>query len=149
MGAKGYLIAAAIQVILAQRLVRRICSVCKAPATLSAQDKALLAGHYGQRAEGEVFYRGGGCQQCSYTGYRGRSGIYQLLEMDDNMSSALVGEDFLAFKQAALQAAHYQSLERSALDLARKGITSLEEAAKVSSDIGALILKEQLPAQDV
>ena len=82
------------------------------------------------------FVRGVGCPHCNSTGYSGRIGVYQLLELDSEMSDALGQGDRSRFVDAARSAAGYQSLDEAALVYAGKGITSLNEAMRLAADLG-------------
>ncbi|MDP6673958.1 MAG: GspE/PulE family protein, partial [Gammaproteobacteria bacterium] len=94
MGAPGYLLAAALSAIVAQRLVRRVCNSCKEPAQLSDGQRAWLNAQVGvERVAGAQFMRGRGCNYCFLTGYRGRIGVYELLEMDPQLTAAIQRED--------------------------------------------------------
>ena len=78
---------------------------------------------------------GKGCYQCSNTGYKGRIGIYELLEMNSDLISALRSNDNQAFADAAVKSRYFRSLAMSALDYAREGVTSLDEVFRVSATL--------------
>ncbi len=86
LGIKPYLVASTVEAVLAQRLVRRICTACSTPVEMSLEERMALG-----IAEGEELpvRHGAGCADCRGTGYRGRTGIYELLVMDDELRSAL------------------------------------------------------------
>jgi MSHA biogenesis protein MshE len=136
MGAEPYLVASSLQGVLAQRLIRRICPNCSTEYHPTEQERIWLSGMV---AEGETlpdsFSVGSGCYQCSNTGYKGRVGIYEWLEMDDRTLSALRRADPDAFAEAAKQNAYYEPLDRCALDYARKGITSIDEVFRISATL--------------
>ena len=89
MGVEPYLIGAALNMVLAQRLVRRICGKCREPYEPPRTiRKALERMGY----EIDEFYRGVGCKRCRNTGYSGRIGIHELLIMDDELCDAVVGD---------------------------------------------------------
>ena len=79
---------------------------------------------------------GKGCYQCSNTGYRGRIGVYELLEFSEAMLDALRRADYAGFERAARAMPDYESLDHCALRYAEQGITSLEEVARVSATLG-------------
>jgi MSHA biogenesis protein MshE len=83
----------------------------------------------------EVYTYGAGCYQCSNTGYKGRIGIYEWLEMDDKTLSSLRRADTDGFAAAAKASAYYKPLELCALDFAIEGTTSLEEVFRVSATL--------------
>ncbi len=82
------------------------------------------------------FMVGKGCYQCGNTGYRGRIGVYELLELDSAMLDALRRADYAGFERAARAMPDYESLDHCALRYAEQGITSLEEVARVSATLG-------------
>ena len=94
MGAQGYLIASALDGVLAQRLVRRLCDNCAQPAKPSVQQQSWLS-QYLSPAEIDAakFVEGAGCTYCNMTGYRGRIGIYELLEVDADIAAAIRRND--------------------------------------------------------
>ncbi len=135
MGTEGYLAASALQCVLAQRLLRRTCRECRAPYEPSAQERAWLASLVGRQAERLSFQKGPGCTRCSGTGYRGRIGAYELLELNDAMADALRRNDPSAYARAARSHPEFRPLTICALDYAAHGITSLEEAMRVGSEL--------------
>ena len=136
MGAPGYLIGAALQGIVAQRLVRRICDSCAEPIDLSPGQSAWLTAQLGsKRAAKTEFLRGRGCNYCQLTGYRGRIGVYELLEMDNGLTDALRREDLSEFVSLAAKKKSYVPLVSCALDYAAAGVTSLEEVIRVAGGL--------------
>lgn len=134
MGAEPFLVASSLLGVMAQRLVRRVCDNCKTEYELSEQDKALLQGMVpGRDLSGETFVQGRGCYQCGNAGYRGRIGVYELLEMNEPMLDALRRASPSDFTRAARQAKGYRPLELCALDYAIQGVTSLEEVFRVAA----------------
>ena len=133
MGAPGYLIGAALQGIVAQRLVRRVCESCAEPHELSPGESAWLKAQMGsKRAADAKLLQGRGCNYCQLTGYRGRIGVYELLEMDSGLTDALRREDLSDFVALAAKRKSYVPLVNCALDYALSGITSLEEVIRVA-----------------
>ena len=132
MGAPGYLIAAALQSIVAQRLVRRVCESCTEDAELTDGQRAWLATQLPyEQLESARFVQGHGCNYCHLSGYRGRVGVYELLEMDAALTDALRREDLAAFAEIAAGKASYVPLVRCALDYAMSGATTIEEVIRV------------------
>ena len=102
MGAPGYLLAAALIGIIAQRLIRRVCDKCKTAVELTPRQQAWLSGQQiGRAGKAGKFTVGKGCNHCLNTGYRGRIGVYELLEMDAKLIGALQREDLDEFAQVA------------------------------------------------
>ncbi len=135
MGAEGYLVAAALRAIIAQRLVRRTCGTCKQPHTPDTQEHAWLSAIAGPEGASASYQRGAGCPHCNNTGYRGRIGVYELLELDEAMADGLRNNDSNAFNAAAKASAGYRPLVQCALDYARQGVTTLEEVFRVAGEI--------------
>jgi len=131
MGLEGYLVASAVQCILAQRLIRRVCQNCATPRKLDANEQAWLHDEAGINLDNHDFVHGSGCNQCNQTGYSGRIGIYELLVMDSTLTEALRNEDQNAFQKAASEQSGYRPLVQNALDYARDGITTIEEVIRL------------------
>ena len=132
MGAPGYLIAAALHSIIAQRLVRRVCESCAEPAVLSDGQAAWLKAQLGNGdADSYEFVHGKGCNYCHLSGYSGRIGVYELLEMDAGLTDALRREDLAEFTALADAKKSYVPLVSCALDYAKQGITSIDEVIRV------------------
>jgi MSHA biogenesis protein MshE len=132
MGAAPFLVAASLRGILAQRLVRRICESCAEPTTLEPGQRALVQAELGGDAHDTQFKRGRGCTYCNNTGYQGRVGVYELVEMDDSLMASLHAGDALAFAEAARAQPGYQSLKRNALELAARGVTTVDQVMRVT-----------------
>jgi len=133
MGAPRYMVAMSLHLVLAQRLVRIVCETC-------AEEYRPLPGEYewlrhelGEAADGHRYLRGAGCSQCNATGYLGRTGVYEMLEMTRPVVQAANGGDMTAFLQTAGRQMAGQTLRRHATELAAQGRTTVEEAMRVSS----------------
>src|SRR6185369_9519097 len=136
MGAAGYMIAAAVHGIVAQRLVRQVCSDCAQPHEPDAHQLAWLQAYVGaERAARIEFQVGAGCTYCNLSGYRGRVAIYELLEIDRTQADAIRRNDLIAFASAARARPAYASLTQSALELAAKGVTTLAEVIGITSGL--------------
>jgi MSHA biogenesis protein MshE len=136
MGAAGYMIAAALHGIVAQRLVRRVCDNCAQPTAPDSHEQAWLHAQIGEtQAAGMVFKAGQGCTYCNLSGYRGRMAVYELLELDRGLADAVRRNDAIGFGEAARNRPGYVSLTRAALQLAAAGGTSLAEAISITSGL--------------
>jgi MSHA biogenesis protein MshE len=135
MGAAGYMIAAALHGIIAQRLVRRVCDNCAQPSEPDPQQRAWLNAYVGENARTMQFRAGTGCTYCNLTGYRGRAAIYELLEIDRTLSDAMRRGDSIAFAEAARKQPNYVPLANAAIALAAQGVTSIAEAIGVTSGL--------------
>jgi len=134
MGAPGYLLAASLRVIIAQRLVRRVCESCGERYLPDAHDQAWLA-EMRPGTPTDNLRRGRGCQHCNGTGYRGRIGVYEYLEPTLDMLNALRRGQHDGFVSAASRAPLYRPLAQAALDYALDGLSTLEEAKRIGGEI--------------
>ena len=135
MGAEPFLVASALNAVLAQRLVRRVCENCMEEHVPEPQQLLWLERLHGGSLAGRGFKRGAGCHQCHNSGYQGRIGVYELLEMDEPMIAALRRSDPQGFAEAAQRNPHYRPLAACALDYALAGVTSVEEVLKVCATL--------------
>ncbi len=126
MGAPGYLVASAVRAVVAQRLVRRVCPDCKTTDVLDEARQQWLAGRFPNQI-GTTFHKGAGCQNCNLTGYRGRVGVFEMLELENEMMDKLRANDAVGFAQAARRSENYKPLLASAMELALQGTVSLDE----------------------
>jgi len=131
MGVEAFLISSSLEAVLAQRLLRRICPQCKVPAPVSQLVRDKLEAFGGGRVDG-VFYQGAGCEECRGLGYRGRTGIYELLPITAELREIIVRTKSSAEIKAA---AHRNmiTLQQDALRKATEGITTLDEVLRVTS----------------
>ncbi|MBG0755022.1 GspE/PulE family protein [Vibrio cidicii] len=126
MGAPGYLVASAVRAVVAQRLVRRICPDCKTEDSVDEARQAWLSQRFPNQTEAH-FVKGRGCQNCNLTGYRGRIGVFEMLELDHSMMDALRANNAVGFAEAARRSESYKPLLASAMELALQGVVSLDE----------------------
>jgi len=136
MGAEGFLVATSLLGVLAQRLIRKVCSSCSEPHQADAHEMAWLTSVLGEDGVKEITLRKGpGCQHCHNTGYRGRFGIFELLEIDNAMADALRKNDTALFSKMAFAQPGFKPLVHSALTHALKGKTTLDEVFRVAGEI--------------
>jgi type IV pilus assembly protein PilB len=129
MGIEPFLVATSVNLICAQRLVRRICSGCKTP--LEIPEQALLdAGFTAEQAKTTTIYHGRGCSTCNKNGYKGRVGLYEVMEINDELRELiLVGASALELKKKALEQGMV-TLRGSGLTKVASGQTTLEEVLR-------------------
>lgn len=138
MGAPGYLVASAVRAVVAQRLIRKVCPDCKTEETLDDARQQWLNVRFPNQVSA-TFMHGRGCQSCNLTGYRGRIGVFEMLELEAHMMDALRSNDAVGFAEAARASAGYKPLLVSAMDLALQGIVSLDEVMALGEgDISGL-----------
>ncbi|MCQ4309988.1 GspE/PulE family protein [Pseudomonas stutzeri] len=135
MGVEPFLVATALNAVLAQRLIRRVCENCIEDHQPDPRQIAWLESLYGESLADEQFKHGSGCHRCHNTGYSGRVGVYELLELDEPMIAALRRGDPQGFAEAARRQPQYRPLAASALDYAIAGITSVDEVLKVCATL--------------
>jgi general secretion pathway protein E len=129
MGVEPYLVASSLLGVMAQRLVRKLCTDCRELRAADEGERQLLGL---ENTDPVDIYYPRGCEKCSYTGYRGRTGIYELMIINDTMQRLIhdqKGEQTL--KQAALESGMH-SLKEDGLSKVLAGITSLEEVIRVA-----------------
>ena len=133
MGVPPYNIASAVSLIIAQRLARRLCEPCKVVDEVPKE--ALLEEGFLDSELGNLkIYKAGGCDQCNNTGYKGRSGIFQVLAISEEMGTLIMenGNAIQLAEQAEKEG--YNDLRASGLNKVREGILSLEELNRVTKD---------------
>ncbi len=135
MGAPGYLVASSLRAIIAQRLVRRICDNCCIDEEITSEASFWLK-TLNEDISDTVFKKGAGCQKCNHSGYRGRVGVFELLEMTEGMMNALKNNDTSSFSDEARISPDYKPLAHSALLYAKEGITSIAEVLKLVEMVG-------------
>ena len=129
MGIEPYLVASSLNLICAQRLVRRVCSSCRRDHPHSTQ--ALIdAGFAATEAPHVVPQKGGGCERCNHTGYLGRVGLYEVMELTDGLRELiLAGASARDVRRTAIDQGMV-TLRRSGLQKISEGITTIEEVAR-------------------
>jgi type IV pilus assembly protein PilB len=129
MGIEPFLVATSVHLICAQRLIRRICKDCSEPVEVPVQ--ALIdEGFTPEEAKTVQIMKGKGCATCNKTGYKGRTGLYEVMEVDDEIRElVLVGASALELKKKAIERGMI-TLRRSGLTKVALGWTTLEEVAR-------------------
>lgn len=144
MGVPPYVLAPAIDTIIAQRLLRRICTFCKVQHQYTVEEMNLI-GTMLSSIEGllnlhidrpQEFFKGAGCEHCSHTGYRGQVGIYEVLTVDPALEKMILavrpGTDLLSYVREHQK---MLTLRESGVLQVLQGITTLEEVIRVTSDL--------------
>ena len=145
MGVEPYLIGAALNMVLAQRLVRRICPKCREtydpPRTLR---KALERMGYGI----EKFYKGLGCRKCRNTGYSGRVGVHEMMTVSDELRDAIVAGGSVVELRKIAAADGMVTLRHDGFRKVREGLTSVEEVIQIAGEIPGTSDKKPATARD-
>jgi type IV pilus assembly protein PilB len=131
MGAQPFLVASSLTAAIAQRLVRRPCESCAAPHEPDEVTLALLGLRPSDITDATPL-KGSGCQECSGTGYRGRTAVYEVLSVDAAMRKVLVHDPSESAIATQARAANMLTLRAAAIDKARRGETTFEEAIRVT-----------------
>lgn len=134
MGVPRYMVAISLRLVLAQRLVRLICESCAQPHKLSPHEREWLHAASGDESGAVTINRGVGCTHCNGTGYLGRTGVYEMLEMTNTVVEAANQPDVNLFIRAARQNLGENTLRRDAIRLVREGRTTVEEAMRIDNE---------------
>ncbi len=135
MGTPKYMVASSVQVVLAQRLLRRICDSCSEPHTPTPQEIEWLEHEGIRREQWGAMVHGRGCSHCNGTGYRGRLGVYEMLEMTQPLAEAAAHHDSNHFMQAARESMRGKTLLDHALEQMKQGHTSVAEIMRISNQV--------------
>ena len=134
MGVPRYMVALSLQLVLAQRLVRVICENCSEPHAPAPNEHEWLRLELGDAVDQQKkIAKGRGCAHCGGTGYSGRTAVYEMLEMSNEIVEAINVDDTSAFVHAARAQMAGQTLRRDAVRLVLKGRTTIDEAMRVSN----------------
>jgi type IV pilus assembly protein PilB len=129
MGIEPFLVASSVNLICAQRLVRRLCTQCKADHP-HAPEALVAAGFTPEEAQKVVPQKGSGCERCNGSGYKGRVGLYEVMEITDELRELiLVGASALELRRKAVDEGMI-TLRRSGLQKVMEGVTTIEEVAR-------------------
>jgi type IV pilus assembly protein PilB len=129
MGIEPFLVATSVNLIQAQRLIRRVCKDCKTE-NPTPPEALIEVGFNPEEAKQMKTYKGRGCQTCNGTGYKGRVGLYEVLEVTDEIRELiLIGASALELRKKAIEDGMI-SLRESGLQKIRNGITTIEEVVR-------------------
>ena len=135
MGAPRYMVAMSLQVVLAQRLLRLVCESCGEVAQLAPQEHEWMRVALGSEADAPQYRKGRGCSQCNGTGYLGRTGVYEMLEMTKPVVEAANQPDPAIFMQVARKQMEGRMLKNHAVELVVQGKTTVDEAMRIGSQL--------------
>lgn len=142
IGVEPYLIATALRAVISQRLVRRICPKCKKSYEATDEEVRRL----GLSTEHKhIFYRGEGCADCFNTGYRGRIGVFEILEITSEIRPLISQQAGRPAIEQELASAHseFKTLRENAIQLVEEGITTAEEVQRVIYETGDMKKAEE------
>jgi len=133
MGVEPFLVASSLLGVLAQRLVRKLCQTCRVPHSPDAAERKLLGVNGNPGAPGRI-YVPAGCETCGFSGYQGRTGIFELLSVDDHLRSLVHDRAAESTLRDYGRAQGMMSLREDGLRWALAGMTSIEEVLRVSRE---------------
>ncbi|QYG07230.1 MULTISPECIES: GspE/PulE family protein [Janthinobacterium] len=133
MGVPRYMVGSSLQAVLAQRLVRVICESCSTPYAPTPNEYEWLRLELGELVERNQYFHGKGCSHCNGMGYRGRTGVYELLEITRAVADAANHADPSHFMKVATAQMAGDTLRRHAVQLVVQGRTTVMEAMRISN----------------
>ena len=133
MGAPRFMVAMSLLGVIAQRLVRTVCEHCKQPYTPTPNEQLWLKQELGNTAPTQSFVHGKGCSHCNQTGYQGRVGVYELLEMNDELVEAANHQDTNTFIQKAKTRMQGRTLRSQSIQLALEQRTTVAEIMRINN----------------
>ena len=128
IGVETYLIASALRSVISQRLVRRICPKCKKSYEASEDEVKMLGLEPHMKY---TFYKGEGCADCFNTGYRGRIGVFEILEVTPKIQRLIIDNAGRSAIEDALKETDFTTLRENGIELVKQGITTVEEIQRV------------------
>ncbi|MGH8673670.1 MAG: GspE/PulE family protein, partial [Burkholderiales bacterium] len=131
MGVPGYMIATTVLAVVSQRLMRLVCRYCSEPHTPRPEVLDWAKRYLGHDIGAANFRRGKGCTRCNGTGYSGRTGVFEIVEMSAPLAAAIHANDPLGFEKAAREQLARDTLGRRAIGLVLTGESTFEEALQV------------------
>ena len=135
MGVPQWMVALSLQLVIAQRLVCTICPMCATHCEPTPQELVWLQNELGPEVDTSGVSHGPGCPECNQTGYKGRTGVYEFLQMTLPLVDAMSAQDPTAFSKAAREQMAGNTLRRDAVRLALSGRTTVAEAMGVSAQV--------------
>jgi MSHA biogenesis protein MshE len=133
MGAPRFMVAMSLLGVIAQRLVRTVCEHCKQPYTPTPNEQLWLKQELENAAPAQSFVHGKGCSHCNQTGYQGRVGVYELLEMNDELVEAANHQDTNTFIQKAKTRMQGRTLRSQSIQLALEQRTTVAEIMRINN----------------
>jgi len=131
MGIEPFLIASSVTLILAQRLVRKVCSECRIPTTLSEQAFIDL-GVKPEELQNIHLYKGTGCKNCNHTGFKGRIAVYEVMPLNENLKELILkGASSTELKKEAIKCG-MSTLRSSAINKMKLGLTTIEDVLRIT-----------------
>ena len=131
LGLEPYMVTATLEAVIAQRLVRKICTNCRAEFE-PTEEMLWELGLTPEDVRGRTFFFGKGCEQCNNTGYRGRTGLYEMMVLDDNLKDLILAQSSTSVIAEEAKKRGMRTLRDSGLLAVYDGITTIEEVVKAT-----------------
>jgi general secretion pathway protein E len=136
MGVESFLLASSVRAIVGQRLVRVLCEHCKAPYSLSAADVARDQRYAALQLEaGEIVYESKGCDRCDFTGFRGRKGVFEVIEVTSQVRRGIVPKADASDLELVARAEHMTTMTEDGVAKCRSGLTTVDEVFRVVASL--------------
>jgi type IV pilus assembly protein PilB len=133
MGVERFLVSSSVNLICAQRLMRKICTKCKTAAEIHPEALKEV-GLDAEKYKGQTFYHGAGCMECNNTGYRGRTGIYEVMPISPKLRTMILDQKNTAEIEQAAVVDGMLTLRMSAIKKFERGVTTIEEVLRVTGE---------------
>jgi len=130
IGIEPYMITSSVNLIVAQRLIRKICKKCKVQ-VIPTEIQSKMFSSYGFNIDGQPYFRGEGCEECGNTGYKGRIAVYEVLPLWDEVQEAILRGNSAAEIRTKAEEYGFSSLQAQGFNKVTEGITSLDEWMRV------------------
>ncbi|MCD8484347.1 GspE/PulE family protein [Candidatus Woesebacteria bacterium] len=134
MGVEPYLVSSTVNVVIAQRLLRKICTSCRVSRTVQTEELKVLDPRYTPLLQGRTMYVGKGCPVCGHSGYRGRVGVFEVLVMNDDLRAAIADKHDASYLHTLAVKSGMKTMMQDGVEKVAQGITSLEEVIRVLHD---------------
>jgi type IV pilus assembly protein PilB len=129
LGIEPFLVTATLEGIIAQRLVRKICEQCKTPFQ-PTESQLMELGLTPDEVKGKQFYYGAGCSRCNNTGYKGRTGLFEIMTFNDEICELIMNHASTNVLRTASQKAGMRLLRDAGLSAIYNGVTTIDEVVK-------------------
>lgn len=133
MGVPRYLVATSLQIVLAQRLLRKVCESCAEPYQLTPQEREWLRFELGDKVDQFQYMHGRGCPHCNNSGYQGRFGVFEMLEMTTQLAEVANSQSPAEFSRIARAQMAGRTLQSHAVGHVVNGATTVAEAMRISA----------------
>jgi type IV pilus assembly protein PilB len=132
MGVEPFLLSSTLDLIIAQRLVRKVCENCRISVSLKKEEITKLLGAHAKEVKGKTFYKGKGCPHCNFYGYKGRVGIFEVISMTRELKELVIKNPSRADVWALAKKQGATSLFEDGLEKVHQGVTTLAELVRVA-----------------